>query len=59
VAKVAESDYLLRIDSRVASRDPFIRVPGVGPVLTFRLLGVAPEELRHKFSLNMGDVELF
>jgi hypothetical protein len=59
VARATDADYLIRIDARVATMDPFVNVPRMGPVLTCRPLdGAAPPTLR-EFSLTMGDVELF
>ena len=59
VARLSGADYVLRIDGRPITRDPFVRVPGIGPVLTFRALtGGAPPPLG-RWRLNMGDIELF
>ena len=59
VARLSGADYVLRIDGRPITRDPFVRVPGIGPVLTFRALtGGIPPPLG-RWRLNMGDIELF
>jgi len=58
-AEVAGVDYLLRLDRRLVTRDPFLRIPRIGPVLTFRGV-VTPEAPRlEHWNLTMGDVELF
>jgi GNAT superfamily N-acetyltransferase len=59
VARVADADYVLRIDRRVVTTDPFVQMPRIGPVLACRPLdGSAAPGLRG-WSLTMGDVELF
>lgn len=59
VARVAGADYVLRIDRRIATPDPFVRAPQIGPVLACRPLdGSAPPALA-AWHLTMGDVELF
>jgi GNAT superfamily N-acetyltransferase len=55
----AGADYLLRIDGRAFTGEPFLRVPRVGPVLTCRPLSDwTPSSLRH-WNVQMGDIELF
>jgi GNAT superfamily N-acetyltransferase len=59
IARVAGADYALRIDPRLATPDPFVRAPRIGPVLTCRPLdGSFPLPLA-AWHLTMGDVELF
>jgi GNAT superfamily N-acetyltransferase len=61
LARQLGADYLIRIDGHVATRDPFIRLPRVGPVLACRPIGsaaIAPTAL-NQWALTMGDVELF
>jgi len=59
VAREAKADYLIRLDAHRLTRDPFVRLPGVGPVLTCRPLDGMPMPNLHEWALNMGDVELF
>jgi GNAT superfamily N-acetyltransferase len=59
VARVADADYVLRIDRRRVTRDPFVRLPQVGPVLACRSLGVPVVPELGTWNLTMGDVELF
>ncbi len=59
VARVADADYVLRIDSRIATSDPFVRAPGVGPVLACRPLDGSAPPPSSAWALTMGDVELF
>jgi hypothetical protein len=60
VAGLADADYLIRLDRRAVTRDPFLRLPGAGPVLACRPLDetAAPTD-RRAWALTMGDVELF
>jgi hypothetical protein len=58
IASIREADYLLRIDRRPWAHR-FIRLPKVGPVLTFRSLDGSPVPTMDGFSLTMGDLELF
>jgi GNAT superfamily N-acetyltransferase len=59
VARAAAADYVLRIDRRFITADPFVGIPRVGPVLTCRSLDMSPTPRRDDFSLSMGDIELF
>lgn len=58
-ARAAEGDYLIRIAREIATRDPFVRVPRVGPVLACRSLDATAVPGLAAWSLTMGDVELF
>lgn len=58
VARVAEADYLVRVDPRPVTRDPFVRLPRVGPVLACRPLDAEPAPVLSAWALTMGDVEL-
>jgi len=59
VARLSGADYILRIDGRAITADPFIRVPRIGPVLTVRTLkDWAPPRLG-RWHVTMGDIELF
>src|SRR3954470_5449707 len=42
VAATAEADYVIRIDGRMVTVDPFVRLPRVGPVFACRPLDGAP-----------------
>ncbi len=59
VAKLAGGDYLIRVDRRPVTRDPFVRLPHVGPVLACRPLDASPAPGLAAWVLTMGDVELF
>ncbi len=58
-AKLADADYLIRLDHRVCTRDPFVQLPRVGPVFTCRALSDAAVPGLGAWALTMGDVELF
>ncbi len=59
IARRTEADYLLRIDQRPLTLDPFVRVPRIGPVLVCRMLDGSPAPPLASWSLTMGDIELF
>jgi GNAT superfamily N-acetyltransferase len=59
LARHAGADYLLRIDERRVTREPFVRLPRVGPVLTCRSLDAVEPPGAAAWALTMGDVELF
>ncbi len=59
VARVAGADYLIRVDRRRATTEPFVRLPRVGPVLACRRLDAAQGPELSDWRLTMGDVELF
>jgi hypothetical protein len=58
IASVREADYLLRVDRRAYAHG-FVRLPRIGPVLTFRSLDESLIPTMDDFSLTMGDLELF
>jgi GNAT superfamily N-acetyltransferase len=59
VARLSGADYVLRIDGRPITADPFVRAPRIGPVLTSRsLTGWVLPRLR-RWYVTMGDIELF
>lgn len=59
VARESGADYVLRIDGRMLTADPFVRLPRTGPILTFRALdGYVPPRLG-RWHVGMGDIELF
>ena len=57
LARSREADYLIRLQERV-TRDRFLRLPRVGPVLVCRSLLDASLPDRSGWALSMGDVEL-
>jgi hypothetical protein len=57
LARSREADYLIRLQERV-TRDRFLRLPYVGPVLVCRSLLDASLPDRPGWALSMGDVEL-
>lgn len=60
VTKRCEADYVIRIGGEIAERPGFVRVPGQGPILTWRGLGAhAPGGELRDWDLALGDVELF
>jgi predicted N-acetyltransferase YhbS len=59
VARLSGADYVLRIDGRPITADPFVRVPHIGPLLTFRTLTGWIPPRRGRWRVNMGDIELF
>jgi GNAT superfamily N-acetyltransferase len=58
-ASTAGADYLLRLGGPPATRDPFLRVPRVGPVLTCRPLSDWTPPALAGWNVTMGDIELF
>lgn len=59
VRRVAPADYVIRLDRRRVARGPFVRLPGVGPVLACRPLDSSPAPELATWNLTMGDIELF
>ena len=59
VARLSGADYLLRIDGRPVTTDPFVRVPRIGPVLTSRALTKWRPPRLGRWDITMGDIELF
>ncbi len=59
VRRAVPADYVIRLDQRSVARGPFIRVPGIGPVLACRPLDSSPAPELAAWNLTMGDVELF
>jgi hypothetical protein len=59
VARLAAADYLIRVDRRRVTDEPFVRLPRVGPVLACRPLDASPAPELSAWALTMGDVELF
>jgi GNAT superfamily N-acetyltransferase len=59
IARESGADYLLRIDPRPLTGDPFIRIPRTGPILTFRRLDAFVPPRLARWHVGMGDIELF
>jgi GNAT superfamily N-acetyltransferase len=54
---VADADYVIRLGGGVVAPGPMVRLPGQGPLLTWRAVSdpVVPRE----WDLTLGDIELF
>lgn len=53
------ADYAIRIDGAIADRAGFFRLPGQGPMLTYRRLNDdSPHTDRAHWNLQLGDIEL-
>jgi hypothetical protein len=59
IGRETSADYLLRISPEVATLDPFVRVPRLGPVFTCRPLDGSMAPPIDRWNLTMGDIELF
>ena len=57
VARVADADYVIRIGGGPVAPGGMVRLPGQGPVLTWRAVG-SPTPPAH-WDLSLGDIELF
>ncbi len=57
VTRAADADYVIRLGAGVVAPGGLIRLPGQGPLLTWRALKspVPPES----WDLSLGDIELF
>jgi hypothetical protein len=58
LARAREADYLIRLQQRRVTRDRFVRLPQVGPVLVCRALADIPVPDLRGWAPSMGDVEL-
>jgi GNAT superfamily N-acetyltransferase len=58
IARETDATYLLRLGGPLLSREPFVRVPRTGPILTCRRLDSEPVPALHDWGLVLGDVEL-
>ncbi len=58
LARAREADYLIRLQQPRVTRDRFMRLPQVGPVLVCRSLADIPVPDRRGWAPSMGDVEL-
>lgn len=60
VARAAGADYVLRVGGAPVDRCGYVRLPGQGPILTWRPLApTAPGASLTDWNLTLGDVELF
>lgn len=59
VARCCDADYVIRVGRRPLDRNGFVRLPGQGPILTWRPVTSSgpPPELA-QWELQLGDVEL-
>jgi GNAT superfamily N-acetyltransferase len=58
LARAREADYLIRLQDSRVTRDRFVRLPQVGPILVGRSLTDIPVPDRRGWAPSMGDVEL-
>ena len=58
LARAREADYLIRLQQPRVTRDRFVRLPQVGPVLVCRALADIPVPDLRGWAPSMGDVEL-
>lgn len=59
VARRTRADYAVRVDPAAAPAAGFVRLPGQGPVLTWRALRCTRMPPLGQWRLTLGDVELF
>ena len=60
VVRTSGADYVIRLGGRPIDRSGFIRLPGQGPILTWRPLGKGgPGAALDDWSLRLGDIEMF
>lgn len=61
VARVSGADYVIQLGGPPVDRAGFVRLPGQGPILTWRPLGSAggPGGTLDDWALALGDIELF
>ncbi len=58
LARARAADYLIRLQEPRVTRDRFVRLPQVGPILVCRSLTDIPVPDRRGWAPSMGDVEL-
>jgi GNAT superfamily N-acetyltransferase len=57
VARAADADYVIRLGGGLLAPGGMVRLPGQGPLLTWRAVGAStPPE---RWDLSLGDIELF
>jgi GNAT superfamily N-acetyltransferase len=59
VAEVTGADHVLRLGGPFVGRDRFVRLPGQGPILTWRAANQQVPAPLEGWQLSLGDVELF
>ncbi len=59
LGREVSADYVMRIGGAPVSRDGFVRVPGQGPILTWRALSDPAMPSLTDWDVTLGDVELF
>ncbi len=57
VARTADADYVIRLGGGVIAPGGMVRLPGQGPLLTWRALGASTPPAT--WDLSLGDIELF
>jgi GNAT superfamily N-acetyltransferase len=57
VARAADADYVIRLGGRVGAPGGMVRLPGQGPLLTWRALRASTPPA--SWDLSLGDIELF
>jgi GNAT superfamily N-acetyltransferase len=57
VARAADADYVIRIGGGLVAPGGMVRLPGQGPLLTWRAVGSATRPAH--WDLSLGDIELF
>ncbi|HZJ25703.1 MAG TPA: GNAT family N-acetyltransferase [Acidimicrobiia bacterium] len=57
LARGTEADYLIRLGGGLVSPGPMLRLPGQGPLLTWR--AVCEPLVPRRWALTLGDIELF
>jgi len=59
VAQLTGADYLIRLQRAPVTYGPFVRLPGISPILVCRPLRRFRIPAQRNWDLGMGDVELF
>lgn len=57
LARATEADYLIRLGDGLVTPGPMVRLPGQGPLLTWRAL--REPQIPNRWALTLGDIELF
>jgi hypothetical protein len=57
VARVADADYVIRLGGGIVAPGGMVRLPGQGPLLTWRALATSTPPAA--WDLSLGDIELF
>ncbi len=59
VARESNADYAIRLGTALVDRAAFVRLPGQGPILTWRAVVQERPPPLSEWGLSLGDVELF